>query len=172
MEAAEEHGAVDEGLGVAPGDHEGLGGDLGQGDVYVHAVVHGWVIPQQADADPDDDAAAHQQNDHLEPGKPAHQRADAEEAGQGQADIEEDDDQCGEHGLPPGLGQGGVDDEQVLHPDGCDVGQTDAQALEIWRHNMIPPKKVFPSLSEPGIIISPAPEIDKDAEISYQVRRN
>ena len=116
-------------------------------------------------------AAAHQQNDHLEPGKPAHQRPDAEEAGQGQADVEEDDDQGGEQGLPPGLGQGGVDDEQVLHPNGGHVGQADAQALEIWRHRQIPPKKVFPFF-EPGIIIAPISGLSKNAEISYQVRRN
>ncbi len=76
------------------------------------------------------DAAAHDQNQALQPVEALHQRADAEEAGQRQADVEGDHDQGGEQGPPPGLGQGGVDDEQVLHPDGGDIGQTDGRP---WR---------------------------------------
>ena len=134
-EAAEEHGAVDQGLRVKPGDHAGLGGHPRQRDVHLYRLIHGGLVTQQADADPHHGGSARQQDDKLQPGKALHQRADAEKAGQRQSHIKKHHDQGGEQGPPSGLGQGGVVDKQILHPNGGHVGQSDGQALEIRRHD-------------------------------------
>ena len=133
-EAAEEHGAVDEGLGIAPGDHTGSGRHLGQGQGGLSSGVEDRLFPQQPHADPHHHGSAGQQHDALEPGDALHQGPHAEETGQSQRDVKKDDDQGGQQGPPPGLGQGGVDDKQILHSDGGHVGQADGQALQKGGH--------------------------------------
>ena len=153
-EAAEDHGAVQDGLGVEPGDHAGLHRHLLQGQIDLHGLVQGGLLLDEAHADADDDDAAAQQQEELEEGEALHHRADAEEAEEGQGDVEKDDDEGGEESTVPGLGEGGVDDEEVLHPDGCHVGQADGQTLKIGGHGRAPFLLAF--LGKAGIMVSEA----------------
>ena len=129
MEGAQHHGAVDDGLGVEPGDDAGGGDHLGPGDIHIGGGVLGPPVPEQADPDPDHDTAAHQEDRHAQPFEALHDGADPEKAGEGKRDVKENDDESGEIGPAALLGEGGVDDEEVLQSDGGHVGQPHGEAL-------------------------------------------
>ena len=136
-ERPQHHGAVDNGLRIEPCHHAGGGDHLPDGHVHVPTALHAGFGAQKSDTDPDDDETADAQNDLLQPGKGLHQRADAQKAGKTQCDVEKDDDQRRQIGPAALLGQGGVDDEQVLQADGRHIGKAHRQALKINIHGVM-----------------------------------
>ena len=155
-ERAEHQRAVHDGLRIAPGDHARGGHGLPPSAVArpVPAPRTGRspigrlflaeeAGEQQSGADAQHDQTAHGQHAQTQAVVALDERADAEEARQGQQDVEHDDDERGQHRLAARLGKRRIDDEQILHADGRDVRQPHRQSLQVEAHNTPLPNLTF-----------------------------
>lgn len=129
LEGAQQHGAVQDGLGIGPGDDAGIRYGFPQ-RMGLDVCFHFRPTPQKTDTDVHDQKASYPKDGTFQQGEEGHEAADAEEAGKGEGYVKENDDEGGKKGFLKGRGSGCVDDEHILHADGGRIGQSQKKSLQ------------------------------------------